>query len=235
VSRRFSTCRPIRLSDTDAGGRLRLDAVARYLQDIASDDWADAGFGEDDGAWVVRRTELTVTNPFAADFAVELETWCSGIAGSAASRRYSLRGDAGGAIEAESLWIHLDRTLRPRRLDSRFAEIYGPSADGRRARTRFSLPASNGLRGTRWKLRATDVDRLGHVNNAAYWAPLEEAWSGLLGGPLHAVLEYRKPIDLGERVELARDGHLAWLVVDGEARSAARLDPQGVADPEQLA
>ena len=81
----------------------------------------------------------------------------------------------------------------------------------------------------------TDIDRLGHVNNAAYWAPVEEAFAGRLGGRLRAVLEYRKPIDLGERVELAVDGDHLWLVVDGEVRSAAWLDPDGARDPEQLA
>ena len=67
MSRRFSTERPIRLSDTDAAGRLRLDAVARYLQDVASDDWADAGLETEDVAWVVRKTELVVESPFGAD------------------------------------------------------------------------------------------------------------------------------------------------------------------------
>jgi hypothetical protein len=73
------------------------------------------------------------------------------------------------------------------------------------------------------------------VNNAAYWAPVEELWAGRLGGRLRAVLEYRKPIDLGEHVRVARDGDLMWLIVDGEARSAARLDPEGAREPEQLA
>ena len=81
----------------------------------------------------------------------------------------------------------------------------------------------------------TDVDRLGHVNNAAYWAPVEEVFAGRLGGRLRAVLEYRKPVDLGERVELAVDGDHLWLVVDGDVRSAAWLDPDGARDPEQLA
>ena len=235
MSRRFASRRPIRLSDTDAGGRLRLDAVARYLQDVASDDWADAGFGESEGAWVVRRTELSVTTPFTADLEVELETWCSGIAGSAAARRTSLRGDAGGAIEAESIWIHLDGSLRPRRLDERFLAVYGASANGRRASTRLSLEAHVDGRGAPWPLRVSDIDRLGHVNNAAYWAPLEEAWAGRLSGRLRAILEYRKPIDLGEQVEIVVDGEDARLVVAGEVRSAARLDPEGARDPEQLA
>jgi acyl-ACP thioesterase len=235
VSRRFTSRRPIRLSDTDADGRLRLDAVARFLQDAASDDWADAGFGESDGVWVVRRTELSVTRPFTADLAVELETWCSGIAGSAAARRTSLRGDAGGAIEAESIWIHLSTSLRPRRLDERFLAVYGASADGRRASTRLSLVAEADGPGAPWPLRVSDIDRLGHVNNAAYWAPLEDAWAGRLGGLLRAILEYRKPIDLGEQVEIVVDGEDARLVVAGEVRSAARLDPEGARDPEQLA
>lgn len=237
MSRRFTAARPIRLSDTDATGRLRLDAIARYLQDVASDDWEDAGFGESDSAWVVRRTELAVTRPFRTDLTVELETWCSGIAGSAASRRYSLRGDAGGTAEAESIWIHLDPSLRPRRLDARFLAVYGPSAQGRKAPTRFTLDMDIQVpgHGDPWSIRATDIDRLGHVNNAAYWAPLEEVWADRLAGTLHAVLEYRKPIDLGEQVEIVQSGQLAWLVAAGDVRSAARLDPEGAAHAEQLA
>jgi hypothetical protein len=57
-------------------------------------------------------------------------------------------------------------------------------------------------------------------------------WAGRLAGRLHAVVEYRKPIDLGERVELAVDGDSVWLVVDGDTRSAARLDPEGARQPE---
>ena len=74
TARRFSAHRPIRLSDTDQLGRLRLDAVARYLQDVAADDVLDAGWAPDEHIWVVRKTELDVTQPFLADTAVELET-----------------------------------------------------------------------------------------------------------------------------------------------------------------
>ena len=102
MSRRFASRRRISLSDTDAGGRLRLDAVARYLQDAASEDWLDAGFDHDSHVWVVRRTELEVHEPFHPEDSFTIETWCSGVAASAASRRYSLRGDrAGGHLEAD--------------------------------------------------------------------------------------------------------------------------------------
>lgn len=230
--RRFRSERTIGLSDVDATGRLRLDVIARYLQDVASEDVTDVGRPPSRHFWVVRRTELEVLEPFRDDLRVELETWASGTAPTAASRRYSLRGDRGGHVEAESVWIHLDSDLRPLRLDEGFLEIYGPSAEGRRASTRLTLPPPAVEPDRDWPLRAVDVDRLGHVNNAAYWAAVEEVFAGRLGGRLRAVMEYRRPIDLGERVGIAHDGGLLWLVVDGEVRSAARLDPEGAADAE---
>ena len=232
TARIFRSQRTVGLSDVDVDGRLRLDVVARYLQDVASEDVTDVGRPPSRHFWVVRRTELDVVAPFHDDLRVELETWASGVAPAAAARRYTLRGDQGGHIEAESIWIHLDVNLRPLRLDDGFLSTYGPSAQGRRASTRLTLPAPSVEANGEWPLRAVDIDRLGHVNNAAYWAPVEEVWAGRLGGRLHAVMEYRKPIDRGERVRLAHEGDLLWLLVDGDVRSAARLDPDGARKPE---
>ena len=233
MSRRFTSQRRISLSDTGVTGRLRLDAIARYLQDAATEDWLDAGFDLDSHVWVVRRTEVVLHEPFRPEDVVEVETWCSGVAGSAAARRYSLRGSGGGRAEAESIWIHLDRSLRPKRLDERFLRVYGASAGARRAPTRFTLPDPPAARSELpWPLRATDEDRLGHVNNAAFWFPLEELWSERLAAPARVRVEYRRPIDRGDEVLLAHAANLAWLVVGDEARSAARLDPEGARETE---
>jgi acyl-ACP thioesterase len=64
---------------------------------------------------------------------------------------------------------------------------------------------------------------MGHVNNATYWAAIEQrlADHGLdLRLPFRARLDYRHPIDLDERVELAEDGRdgrygAAFVVGDG--------------------
>jgi acyl-ACP thioesterase len=218
VSRVFTTRRRISLSDTDTAGRLRLDAIARYLQDAASEDWLDAGFDHDSHVWVVRRTELEIHEPFSPEDSIALDTWCSGVAGSSAARRYSIRGDGGGRVEAESIWIHLDHDLRPKRLDAQFLAIYGTSAAGRRAPTRFTLPRPAGSEGTPWSFRATDVDRLGHVNNAAYWVPLDLTWGEACAA---AILEYRQPIDLDDPVVLVESGRAVWLMVGDEVRAAA--------------
>jgi acyl-ACP thioesterase len=226
AGRVYEARRRTRLSDTDPRGRLRLDAVARYLQDVASDDVADAGWAADEHFWVVRKTVLEVARPFLGDEEVELATWCSGVGGAAAARRTTLSGDRGGLIQAESVWIHLDRNLRPLRFGERFLALYGPSAEGRGVSARFALrgPPPDAARRL-WPLRATDVDRVGHVSNAAYWAAAEDVGGPWADGPLRGVLEYRQPVDLGEPVELvvAPDGRSLWLVVDEVVRAAATV------------
>ena len=225
TGRVFSSRRRIRLSDMDAAGRLRLDAVARYLQDVAGDDVEDAGWGSDEHVWIVRRIEIEVVSPFDGDARVELATWCSGTGASAAGRRTTLTGDRGGRIETETVWIHLDRAGRPLRLAPRFFEVYGPAAAGRRVSTRLGLPDPPGDAERRtWQLRAADVDILGHVNNAAYWAAVEEA---LDGPPTRAVLEYRRPLDLADEVQLLQAPHgggfLLGFAAGGDVRAVAAV------------
>jgi len=228
----FVARRRVRLADADAAGRLRLDAVARYLQDVASDDVEDAGWASREHVWVVRRTVVDVVAAIGVDESVELATWCSGTGASAAARRTSIAGDGGGRIEAESIWVHLGPDLQPARLGERFHAIYAAAAAGRRASPRFELDGRPPVgRAQRWPLRATDVDVLGHVNNAAYFVPVEEALvqvPEVVGRAHRAVLEYRRPLDLDEEVSvhIAReDGIRLWFVAAGAVKATAALLP----------
>jgi acyl-ACP thioesterase len=74
-----------------------------------------------------------------------------------------------------------------------------------------------------WTLRRTDIDQLGHVNNAAYWIAVEEQFT--LVAPHRAVLEYRQPLDLGDAVELRRSDGALWFVVGGDVRAATAITP----------
>jgi len=56
----FRAGRRVRLADADPTGRLRLDACARYLQDIGNDDTTDSGMDHADTTWVVRRAVVDV-------------------------------------------------------------------------------------------------------------------------------------------------------------------------------
>src|SRR5947207_12307857 len=77
--------RRVRLGDASPGGRLRLDAAARYLQDVSNDDTRDGGL--DDEGWVVRRTTLEVVAFPVMGEELELRTFCSGTGGRWAERR----------------------------------------------------------------------------------------------------------------------------------------------------
>ena len=57
----FRGRRRVHLGDVDAGGRLRLEALARYLQDVATDDADDARLSERRGVWVLRSSDLEIT------------------------------------------------------------------------------------------------------------------------------------------------------------------------------
>jgi hypothetical protein len=51
VGRRFTGGQRVRLGDTDPHGRLRPDAAARYMHDVAGDDWDGHCCVERDATW----------------------------------------------------------------------------------------------------------------------------------------------------------------------------------------
>ncbi len=228
--RTFSDRRRVRLSDVDAHGRLRLDGVARFLQDVAMDDVEETGWGLPDHVWVLRRIRMDVLRPFVGQREVTLTTWCSGVSAIAAGRRWSLRGED-GRIEVDSVWIHLDADQRPARIGD--FGVYAEAAGGRTVSTRLELPdpppAAPRLP---WPLRATDLDRHGHVNNTVYWQAVEHLLPSLgvdVEQPLRADLDYRRPIDVGDEIDVApfphQGGQAVGFLVGDEVRAVAALAP----------
>lgn len=201
-------------ADCAPSGRVRLDALARWLQDIAYADVIDAGLA-DRAVWVVRRTRIRVDRFPRVGERCSVATFCSGLGRMWAERRTSVTagGEDAGQVEAVTLWVHLDPVnWRPIPLSEDEAVVYTPSTGGRRvtARLRHPLPSWNEPC-TPWSFRATELDVAGHINNAAYWQPWEEE---LLAGPdpeqIDAELEYRVPCQPGQK-ELLREGPRRWI------------------------
>jgi acyl-ACP thioesterase len=239
VGRVFRSERRVRLGDTDRHGRLRLDACARYLQDIGNDDTADAGTDVEGTNWVVRRAVVDVVRPPRWGEWVELATWCGGMGGRWAERRLSVAGRDGGSIDVATLWVHVDMTtMAPARLPASFAATYGEAALGRKVSARRWLDGVAPDAATlRWPLRATDIDLLDHVNNAAYWEAVEEQLQGgplalrgpgtphpLLDVPHRAVMEYGAGLSAAAAVDLRvvdSDDRLSLWFLAGDAADTA--------------
>ncbi|MGY6500022.1 MAG: acyl-ACP thioesterase domain-containing protein [Acidimicrobiales bacterium] len=231
----------VRLGDVSPAGRLRLDSLARFVQDVSNDDTVDAGL-EGDMAWVVRRTVVEVHAEGRLREQLELSTFCGGIGGRWAERRVSVRGEHGAHAETATLWVHLDMDSgRPLKLPQQFHDLYAEAAAGRtvRAKLRHGDPPQDlsaaGATVDPWPLRFTDFDVLEHVNNAVSWEALEESLASRrhLRAPLRAELEYRSAIERDDRVaRVAMDheggGVSVWLVdADDHSRvfTSARAVP----------
>jgi acyl-ACP thioesterase len=198
--------------------------VARWLQDVAYADVVDAEVA-DQAVWVVRRTRIRVNRfPLFAE-SYRAATFCSGLGRMWAERRTSVtRGDEPEAdVEAVSLWVHFDPvSWRPVPLSEDEAGLYGTSADGRRVTARLRHPQPDAAAElTRWTFRATELDIAGHINNAAYWLPLEEELLARAEPDrLDAELEYRSPAQPGE-IRLLRHGPHTWIQgEDGELHAS---------------
>ena len=203
----------VTLADVSPTGRARLDALARWLQDAAYDDALDSGI-DGDGVWIVRRMALRVRRfPRLLD-PIEVATFCSGSAPLWAERSSVVSSGGEPVADAVALWVHLQRDgARPRRLPAGFQAIYGPSARGRRVKARLRHPALPpvGAVVRPWRFRGADLDLAGHVNNAVYWAALEdELVAGEPDGGLEAEIEHRAPAGTGEAAVLA-DGPMRWI------------------------
>ncbi len=229
--RTFARRRRVRLGDVSPGGRLRLDAFARYLQDVSNDDTRDADYPDIMG-WVVRRTVVVVERFARLGEIVEACTFCSGTGSRWAERRVSVQGEDGAAMEAATIWVHVDlETGRPKVLPSEFFALYGESAAGRTVRARLVHPEPPaGAEIRPWPVRYVDYDVLAHMNNAVYWAVVEEELGRRreLRAPLRAEVEFRNAVERGHEVGVITEaidaGVAMWLVGDGgTVHATARL------------
>lgn len=216
--RRFTAHRKVRLSDAGPDAALRPDGLARYLQDVAGDDWDDTGVDSDE-TWVVRRTAIRVAAGGgwpAIGERVSLTTWCGGSGAAWAERRTNVAVGDRLMLEAVALWVPIDRTGHPLRLRQNFFDVYAEAAGGRKVSGRIEAstpPVDATVRD--WPLRWADFDVVGHVNNAAVWAALSEV---AVGSVSWAAVTHHGPLEGDERVKLATSADRLWLLVDGVVR-----------------
>ena len=230
----FVSRRAVHGTDVGLDGRLRLDALARYLQAAAEGDLAGAGYPSTYD-WVVRRCAVRVHSYPRLGQRLRVRTFCSAIGPRWAERTTTLAngdddedGDA-ELVRATAVWAAVDsQSGRPSALGPDFLRVYGPSAAGRTVSARLSHPRPPEQDSAEpWPLRAADFDASGHVNNAVYWAAVEDAVARLGWVPALAEVEYHRPALPGCEPRLLwspGDAEAwAWLLADGQRLASARM------------
>lgn len=207
--------------DVAADGRAHLDAIVRWIQEVAYSDVADVALS-DPGAWVVRRSHVLVRSVPRFGERLELATFCSAVGASVAERRTRIDGSDGAEVDAAVLWVHIDEASRtPKRFSAEFISIYGPSADGRRARSGLHLPPPpDGAKTGGWRFGVADLDLADHVNNTAFLRILADVLIHTGGSDgLELEAEYRSPVPPGDVSVRSTEDRL-W-VLDGDRRPSA--------------
>lgn len=222
----FRTSWPVRTGDIHTDRSLRLDGIARYLQDAGFDHLVAEGAMDTHPAWVVRRTVIDVVEPITWPDQVHLQRWCSGLSAKWCSMRVRIQSDGGGLVETEAFWINLDsNTGMPATIGENFtAAMASTASDHHLHWRRWIDPEVTEFESTPFPLRASDFDPFDHVNNAIYWQPVDEAVGKQLGSKsFRSILEYSRPVTRGEEVTVRSDeaaGRLHFDVDDHVCASA---------------
>ncbi|WP_185091160.1 acyl-[acyl-carrier-protein] thioesterase [Gordonia oryzae] len=246
-ARHFEAEYRVRTGDVDQQMRVRLDSVARYLQDVANDNIEATDFGDTDPFWIVRRTIIDVIVPFSWPASITAQRWCGALSTRWTNMRVRLTADhetnrfnpdprPAGLIETEAFWINVNDLGMPSRLSDDAFEMLSSMTDEHRLRWKSmnpqTAPAAEILdvEDRPHVLRSTDFDPFKHLNNAAYLEAIEDELvehPDLIDGPHRVVIEYLRPIVPGTPITLRRvrepNQLLVWMMVPADDDSPDEL------------
>jgi acyl-ACP thioesterase len=225
----FGARRVVRLAEVGFDGRMRFEAVAHWLQDVAHDHFEQVGL-TGVGGWVLRRLELEIDELPRFDQHLDLVTRCTESGSRCSDRVTTFTGCDGQALSARAVWVCVDPgTGRSCPLPPGFHDRFPLPAARRRLSTRLHhAPPPASSRRDRWPTRASDFDVYGHMNNAACCAPIDEVLTHVDRSRVERIeIEYRRPIQPAEALTTAvapfPGGIGVWLLVDGDVRASARV------------
>ena len=240
--RTYAMHQHVRLGDATQQGRLRLDALARYLQDVATEDTAEVHMPGDRG-WVLRRMTFDLGRLPTLYEDLEVVTSCTGVGGRWAERTTTFSGVDGLNAEktathhgvlatARAVWVYISlETGAPQPLTPEFFAAYGDAIRAQKVSARLTLPGPPPDADREpWPVRSTDIDVFGHVNNAIYWIPVEDYLAGPARGRRveRATIEFGAGVDPGDRCDLlsatGENDLRIWFMVGDDVRASVHVE-----------
>jgi acyl-CoA thioesterase FadM len=203
----------VRFDEAGADGVLRDSGYLRYMQDVAWRHSSAAGFDrawyqERGLLWLVRSLELEVSEPVHPGEELRVGTTVTGWRRVWARRRSEARRSGADDPVATALidWVLLDHRGRPSAVPAEIRRLFTDDLEPFQP-VRVSLPDHAPILGSQpITVSATDLDPMGHMNNARYLDYLAEAWSREGSRlPRSYAVEYLRPAE-AERHLLLENG-----------------------------
>ena len=175
----------VRFDEAGADGHLRSSGYLRYAQDLAWIHSESAGFGRDwygsrGLTWLVRSVELEIVGAVVYGAEVAVSTEVVGFRRVWARRRseFHLRGNERPVAVALTDWVLLNSRGMPVRPPEEILAAF-PTPVGDFTPLRLDLPSPTNASRIEFAARGSDIDPLGHVNNAAYIDYIDEVLAAI--------------------------------------------------------
>jgi acyl-CoA thioester hydrolase len=242
MSHRYLRRFRVRHYELDALGHVNNVVYVQYMQEVAIEASADAGFGpawyrERGTGWVVRRLSVRYLAQVTYGEEVEVATWVSAMRGVRSTREYEVTRTRDGArvARARAEWVYIDLGMgQPARFPAEFAAAFSPGGEAedlgvRLTNARPTEAAHRYL--SRRRVQFHEVDPARHVGHAAYLHWVGQAYFEAIraaGHPLERMrqdgwlilqaghdIEYFAPALENDAVEV-----VSWVCEFGKVRGA---------------
>jgi len=168
----------VHVYETGPDGKLSLDSLVNYFQDIASDQAEKLGFGRDDlmrdnRFWVLSRMYAEIKEWPHWEENIILKTWPNGTDKLFALRNYDVRYPDGRHIASGiSSWLILDRTTKKVQRPDSILSDYNPNLittdSPIRSAEKLEAAAGDFDETPAFRVKVSDLDVNLHTNNVNY-------------------------------------------------------------------
>ncbi len=186
VTRVFNWQFGVRGYELGADRRVHTRILHNYLEETAIRASSDAGYGmpwyfERQQAWVMRHMTARYLSPLTLGERIAARSWVSDFRRIYSHREYDLRcaSDHRPVIRARVKWVYVDLdSMRLLRIPQEFEAAFDPSGVQEDIDIRLKQPevfADGPVYQTEHRVLRSELDAMGHVNNAVYVDWFEQA------------------------------------------------------------
>ncbi len=234
----YRTEKTIQHHECGADAALKLKDMLDYLQDVAGHHADELGVGLNSFGhkmlWVLSRLRVAVDDELTVGTPFTLETYPTGTNLLFAVRQYAMKSGDKTLLRGTSYWLLLDaETFRPLKPLDHLPPLIRDTEDGLQYfRDLGKIQKTEVAERRPYKIGWSDIDEVGHLNNAVYGRFIYDAVGELTGGSPRIrefQINYNHQVLNGETVlcgAAKRDD--GWIYVDGLSKDGKTCSFQAI-------